>query len=131
MLATLADQLWQVGIERIFIDGSFVENKDHPSDIDGYFETDVQRVASGQLQRQLNAIDPHMAWTWDHNERQFDPSTGKKQLPMWHIYHIELYYHFPGLIALADKQGYQLEFPAAFRRRKTDDRPKGIIQIIR
>lgn len=35
-LGIVARQLWQVGITEIFLDGSFVEDKDHPNDIDGY-----------------------------------------------------------------------------------------------
>ena len=31
-LEILVGQLWQVGIDDIFIDGSFVEDKDHPND---------------------------------------------------------------------------------------------------
>ena len=34
----LIKQLWKVGITEIFLDGSFVEDKDHPNDIDGYFD---------------------------------------------------------------------------------------------
>ena len=33
----LIQQLWRVGITEIFVDGSFVEDKEHPNDIDGYF----------------------------------------------------------------------------------------------
>ena len=36
-LEVMTRQLWQVGISDIFADGSFVEEKDHPNDIDGYF----------------------------------------------------------------------------------------------
>src|SRR5690242_2969677 len=36
-LGVLVAQLWPVGITEIFIDGSFVEDKDHPNDTDGYF----------------------------------------------------------------------------------------------
>jgi hypothetical protein len=54
----LTDQLWRVGITEIFLDGSFVEDKLRPNDIDGYFEVDVRRLASGDLQRELNALDP-------------------------------------------------------------------------
>jgi hypothetical protein len=39
-LEILVRQLWRVGITEIFVDGSFVEDKDHPNDIDGYFECD-------------------------------------------------------------------------------------------
>ena len=40
-LETLARQIWKVGIQSIFVDGSFVEDKPHPSDIDGYFPVDA------------------------------------------------------------------------------------------
>ena len=48
-LAILVRQLWTVGILEIFMDGSFVEDKDHPNDIDGYFVCDLRRLASGDL----------------------------------------------------------------------------------
>ncbi len=57
-LTILIRQLWKVGIEDIFIDGSFVEDKDHPNDIDGYFECDIFELISGDLQRELNLLDP-------------------------------------------------------------------------
>jgi len=47
-LEVLAAQLRQVGIDELFIDGSFVENKDHPNDIDGYFVCDFNELASGE-----------------------------------------------------------------------------------
>jgi len=62
-LTVLVDQLWQVGIGDIFIDGSFVEDKEHPNDIDGYFVCDLRELASGRLQSQLNLLDPHKVWT--------------------------------------------------------------------
>src|SRR5688500_7403701 len=62
-LEVLVEQLWQVGIDRIFVDGSFVEEKDHPNDIDGYFECPLRYLASGELQRDLNALDPYKIWT--------------------------------------------------------------------
>jgi uncharacterized protein DUF6932 len=34
-LEVMTRQLWQVGISDVFADGSFVEEKDHPNDIDG------------------------------------------------------------------------------------------------
>ena len=41
-LEVMVVQLWEVGIKEIFVDGSFVENKDHPHDIDGYFVCDIR-----------------------------------------------------------------------------------------
>ena len=41
-LTTMVEQLWKVGISEIYIDGSFVEDKEHPNDIDGYFECELK-----------------------------------------------------------------------------------------
>ena len=69
-LSILVHQLWQVGIESIFVDGSFVEDKEHPNDIDGYFQCELSRLASGALERDLNLLDPHKVWTWDPASRR-------------------------------------------------------------
>jgi hypothetical protein len=55
----LVEQLWRVGVRDIFADGSFVEDEYHPNDIDGYFVCELRRLARGQLQRELNLLDPH------------------------------------------------------------------------
>jgi hypothetical protein len=128
-LGVLVCQLWQVGVSRIFIDGSFVEDKDHPNDIDGYFECELERLASGELQRELNVLDPHKAWTWEPASRRPHRGHGKRQLPMWHVYRVELYPHFGQPSGLCDRYGHALEFPAAFRRRRGDGKPRGIIRI--
>ena len=39
-LEVLMNQLWSVGIVEVFVDGSFVECKNRPGDIDGYFVCD-------------------------------------------------------------------------------------------
>ena len=44
-LAILCRQLWQIGITDIFVDGSFVEDKCHPNDIDGYFVCELKHLA--------------------------------------------------------------------------------------
>ena len=87
-LAVLVGQLRRVGITDIFADGSFVEDKDHPNDIDGYFACELQRLASGELQRELNLLDPHKVWTWDPSDRRPFRGYPKKQLPMWHQYRV-------------------------------------------
>jgi hypothetical protein len=131
-LAVLVGQLWRVGIDRVFVDGSFVEEKDHPNDIDGYFECDVRHLASGRLQRELNALDPYKVWTWDPASRRPDPNSAKRQLPMWHRYRVELYPHFPGLPSgIRDQFGNELQFPAAFRLSRSAHRPKGIVRLLR
>jgi hypothetical protein len=54
-LDLLAGQLWQVGItSSICIGGTFVEDRNHPHDIDGYFYCDDRECRSGRLQERLN-----------------------------------------------------------------------------
>jgi hypothetical protein len=129
-LKVLVRQLWQVGITEIFADGSFAEDKDHPNDIDGYFECDLKELASGELARKLNLLDPYKIWTWDPLSRKPYRGYTKKQLPMWHRYRVELYPHVRGFSSgIRDRHGNELEFPAAFRQSRRDGKPRGIIKI--
>jgi hypothetical protein len=129
-LAILVQQLWKVGIDRIFVDGSFTEDKPHPNDIDGYFECDQQHIVSGELHKELNQLDPHKIWTWDPKARFYASGSGKPQLPMWHVYRVELYPHFGQGTNIRDHFGNDQTFPAAFRKSRDGLRRKGIIQII-
>lgn len=129
-LVKLTRQLWKVGITELFVNGSFVEDKDHPNDIDGYFVCDQAHLMSGKLARELNLLDPGKVWTWDPNSRRPYHGYPKKQLPMWHRYRVELYPHIPGLgSGICDKHGHELEFPSAFRQSRRDGKPKGIVKI--
>ena len=130
-LSILADQLFVVGINEIFADGSFVEDKDHPNDIDGYFVCSLNDLASGKLQRELNLLDKFKIWTWDPSSRKPFKGYPKKQLPMWHQYRVELYPHVGQLTGIKDKFGNDLEFPAAFRQSRRDGKEKGIVKIRR
>jgi hypothetical protein len=126
---TLTQQLWHVGVTDVFLDGSFAEDKPHPNDIDGYFVCDGRRVVTGELERELNRIDPKSAWTWDAAARRSYRGYAKKQLPMWHAYRVELYPHYEQLSGITDEHGHPLTFPAAFRRRRRDAEPKGIVKV--
>jgi len=128
-LTVLVEQLWLVGVTEIFVDGSFVEDKDHPNDIDGYFECELGRLASGELQRELNLLDPHKVWTWDSASRRPFPGSAKRQLPMWHRYRVELYPHYGQLCGIPDAYGNELEFPSAFRLSRRGHQPRGIVRI--
>lgn len=130
-LRVMVEQLWAVGIEDIFVDGSFAEAKDHPNDIDGYFVCDAVRFASGRLEEELNRIDPAKCWTWNHESRRPYRGYPKLQLPMWHVYRVELYPHYSGHIAGVDEIGNALEFPAFFRKCRRQGVPKGIIRILK
>jgi hypothetical protein len=128
-LEVLVRQLWQVGVTEIFADGSFVEDKEHPNDIDTYFVCDLHELASGRLQSTLNLLDPHKVWTWDPASRRPYRGYPKKQLPMWHQYRVELYPHFGQLSGIRDEHGNELEFPSAFRLSRRDGQLRGIVKI--
>ncbi len=129
-LETLIHQLWQVGIDAIFVDGSFVEEKSHPNDIDGYFECDVHRFRI--LEQELNLLDPYKVWTWAPASRRPDTNSAKNQLPMWHRYRVELYPHFPGVLTgIRDQFGNDQTFPAAFRVSRREFKQKGVVRIVR
>ncbi len=129
----LVAQLWQAGIENVFVDGSFVENKNKPGDIDGYFEASWKRSLSRSLERDLNLLTQEKLWTWRPEDRL--ECEGKKRLPMWIRHRVEFYPHwtespFSGRTGIRDEQGNDLTFPAAFRRSR-DGTPKGIVKIIK
>jgi hypothetical protein len=131
-LEVLTRQLWQAGIQEVFADGSFVEDKDHPNDIDGYFVCDLRSLMTGELAQKLNLLDPAKVWTWDPASRKPCRGYPKRQLPMWHQYRVELYPHVPGLgigSGIFDKYGNELEFPSAFRQCRRNGTPRGIVKI--
>ena len=127
-LALLAHQLWQVGIDEIFIDGSFVEDKDHPNDIDGYFVCEGTRLK--ELKRELNLLDEDEIWTWGRADKLPCGPAQKKKLPMWCKYRIELYPHHGQVIGL-DKLGNEIHFPAFFRKHAATGQPKGIVRLVK
>ena len=130
-LEIMTRELWQVGVREVFADGSFVEEKAHPNDIDGYFVCKLEDLTSGELTRRLNLLDPFKVWTWDPRSRQPFRGYPKKQLPMWHRYRIELYPHVAGFFSgIRDRQGQELEFPSAFRQSRRDGKPRGIIKLV-
>lgn len=127
-LEVLVKQLWQLGLSEVFIDGSFVEEKDRPNDIDGYFVCPFKYYVCGKLQKDLNLLSPGV-WTWSPSDMKKGPNSAKRQLPMWFSYRVELYPHY-GQTGLVDDSGIELQFPSAFRRRRSDGLPKGIVRII-
>lgn len=126
-LEILVNQLHQVGIDQIFIDGSFVEDKASPGDIDGYFVVDPVRLTD--IVKELNTIDPHKIWNW--KDRIYDRNSAKSQLAMWHRYRVELYPHVGQGCGIFDENGNEQMFPAAFRKTRDTFIPKGIVQIIK
>lgn len=131
-LELLVPTLWAAGIEEVFVDGSFVENKHHPGDVDGYFCCDSFDYQSGQLEARWRELDPNGVWTWAPQDRRRVEGEYRFKLPMWERYRVELYPHFPGVLAgIRNQFGEMLEFPDAFRLSRKSFIPKGIVRLLK
>jgi len=75
----------------------------------------------------LNLLNPHKIWTWE--VRWPYRGQDKPQLPMWHVYRVELFPHFGQGTGIVDEYGQELEFPAAFRKRRGDFARRGIVRL--
>lgn len=126
----LALQLAKVGYRTLFLNGSFVEKKDRPNDIDGYFDCDRNDLATGRLVNALNSLDQYNVWTWDPSSRKPYAGYTKLQLPMWHVYRVELYPNTGLPSGLKNSSGQSLRFDQAFRQVRFEDTPKGIIKLV-
>jgi hypothetical protein len=132
----LVRQLWKVGVVDVFLDGSFVEDKDHPNDIDGYFDPHLSMlnptdmVKYQKIVSDLNNLDPHKIWDWNPQSRRAVKGFAKLQLPMWIIYRVELFPHLNQGTGIKDAQGNDLMFPSAFRQSRHNFKPKGIVRVI-
>ena len=133
----LINELWAVGVTDIFLDGSFVEDKDHPNDIDGYFDPHLSMVSVTDILKytklisDLNNLNKHKIWNWDHRSRRAVSGFHKLQLPMWIYYRVELYPHLDQGTGIKDANGNDLKFPSAFRQSRNGFVQKGIIRVIK
>ena len=127
----LTEQLWDVGVDEVYIAGSFVEEKDRPNDIDGYFVADFKDIVNknkdglkGRLRAQESKI-----WTWDRADLIYVPEIGKKALPMRVKYDVEMYPDYPGAFSgIRDRRNKPLGVSEAFRLCRSSGIVKGIIK---
>lgn len=127
-LAIMAGQLWQVGIRDIYIDGSFVEDKASPNDIDGYFECTVSQFLHSSFKQDLARLDD--IWTWDDARRTKARNATKPQLPMWHKYRVELYPELGGPANIPGPGGANLPINSGFRQQRWTFTEKGIVHLV-
>jgi hypothetical protein len=121
--------LCAIGIDRVFIGGSFVERKAQPSDIDGYFYVDdPDAVYDGRLEARLNELDPARAWGWEAEESIPDPEHGR-QLRMREVYAVELYPCVRSAFGVIDPLGRPLGFEEGFAVQRVTFERKGIVLI--
>lgn len=122
-LAQLVEQLRDVGIVEIYIDGSFVQNKPSPGDIDGYYVVDPLVYPRDQHTKleQINPLltDVAKKATWEYVKEK-----GESRPRMWRVYQVELFRVVRSPLMMRPGQ-----LPHFFRYTR-DGIPKGIIRLI-
>ncbi len=103
---------WAVGIEEIFIDGSFCTEKPDPGDIDGYWVEPDPGV--------YDRIDPY----WVNFELTLVPHLRKWKPRMWIDHGVEFFIH-PAMLATSE-----VDFPSFFRCDR-EGQPRGVIRIVK
>lgn len=123
-LESLVGDLWSVGIDRVFIDGSFVTEKPHPGDIDGYFVTSFPSyvVQSTKLRNRRPA--------WDLSLRKPD-AQGKLKPLMWHDHRIEVFPVFDPPFRHYSARGTASTYIDRFFQQTRASEPKGVVQILK
>ena len=131
-LRVVTDMFWRAGVSELFVDGSFVEAKDSPGDIDAYFPLDKDKPWElATLSGKLNAMDADPVWTWDPRALVYVPKGTKRELkyPFWVKYKVEVFSDTGGPTGISDRTGRDLPFAQAFRQQRDTFRRKGIIQL--
>lgn len=118
-------QLLSVGINQIYIDGSFATDKARPNDLDAYFIV-PRSLWRNSAENQLRELDPDF-WNFD----LINDGTGKVAYPMAINHNIELFpvylEHTPEYADCDELIDPKIYF---FRTDKHSHQEKGIIKII-
>jgi hypothetical protein len=128
-LRSVAKTLGYLGVEHLIIDGSFVEQKDHPNDIDAYFPISRERWVSREVERELNLRRSEDVWDWDPYRAHIpaDPRVPHRKPPFWHKYRIDLFPDFSQKAIHHEHLGW-LTFKDGFRHTRSGH-PKGVVKI--
>lgn len=86
--ARLVLQLWEVGVDNVFLVGSFATLKNRPGDIDGYFE--CSPAAFVDICRRLNTIEETKCWLFREAVKPEWRSPWEATTVMWREYRVDL-----------------------------------------
>lgn len=123
-LEKLVRQLWQAGVDEIYVAGSFVEDVGRPRDIDGYYVTDGTPERFTALQTRLNEIAGEPIW--DLTPLQYGTNPKPERL-MRRLYHIDLH---PNWLPVFLANGQMLNRAVEYRHRKNSTVPRGLLKIV-
>jgi hypothetical protein len=129
-LEQLVPYLWDYGVERVYIDGSFCSDKPRPRDIDAFYDFEMPAEImeiDDEVRRHQVALDYFEIFSaqlnkkfdepiWNIWERKYVDETGKRQTLMWERFKVELMPNCWGIYAGAWYQGGKLrKFDEFFR----------------
>lgn len=124
-LEIVVNQLYAVGLEDIWIDGSFVEAKDTPGDIDAY--VDVPRGEHQAKREALNIVSGSTLWT---TKPFITPGLSQPKMPLWHEYQVEMFIVDVSFCLSVPEPLRDRLVPVLFRSTKLNA-PKGIVKLKR
>jgi hypothetical protein len=144
-LKMLVQPLWRMGIEDIWIDGSFCSTKTDPRDVDAFFELPVMNEImdiEDELQRRrtilayYEVIADHLNQyfeepVWDLFENLAPDENGELQTLMWHRYKVDLFPSSWGIYAGSFYPGGKLRKFEEFFRRDRYGIEKGLIKLVK
>ncbi|WP_102344743.1 DUF6932 family protein [Bacillus sp. Marseille-P3661] len=129
-LEIVANQVWNAGFDKIFVDGSFVEDKASPEDIDCYFECGFKDFSQGKVEEALRKANPEENWGLGKDD--LITKNGKTRFAIWHKYHVDLWPECGLESGIFDKSGSNnLKISQAFRQQKETYRKKGIVKLVK
>jgi len=111
-LSAAVKAFWAVGIQEIYLDGSFCTEKPDPGDVDGYWVEPDDGV--------YDRIDPY----WIDFGLILIPQVRKWKWRMWADHGVEFFIH-PVMQASPE-----MGFPEFFRQDR-DGQPRGVIQVVK
>ncbi len=119
-------ELYSIGINDIFIDGSYATDKVRPNDVDGYFIV-PRAFWLNEGEKALQSIDPDF-WRFE----VVNEGDGKAAYPMAFSHHIELFpmylEHTMEFAPCPELIDPKIKF---FRTDRYSHQPKGIFRIVK
>lgn len=119
-------ELYSIGIDEVYVDGSYATDKAHPNDIDGYFVV-PRRWWLDQGEEALKALDPDF-WRFEIVPND----EGHAAYPMAFSHNIELFpmyrEHTPEYAVCPELIDPKIQF---FRTDRYSRKAKGIFRIVR
>lgn len=114
-------------VSALYVNGSFVQLVDSPSDVDCYFVLHDELLwDDGHLQSRLRDLDPDGGWDWTTLKR----CGAKTRKPLfWCRYRVDLVPELGGPSGIWGRDGSLLTYTEAFQQRTDTGAPKGVLRI--